>query len=849
MVEFELMADSKTTPSMRPRYLAVAGWVGLALTLASVVDIVRPRPFDGVVLDEGQHKVLEVRDVVQKSGAAEAGIRRGDRVVGIDRTVLRSTNHAAHVLGRRSVGDEVPYLVEGAEGLREVSVRLGPRRLVTGPYVYACALGFAFFFVGWFVFRRQPRRRAAQLFFMLGVLFMLFLVLRLRPLSYAPLDAVFLEVGTLALLWLPACFLHFFLVFPRRALARTHSGETSRKLWLALLTAIYAIPALTLVVVSVLYRTRGMSVDLVAGAPLANWWVLAAYMVAGLAVLLWNALRLTSLREKRGAYLVLFGSLFGLLPFLITAVAFPALLHTERFLWLGVFPLALVPLTFAYAIVVFRMLDVQVILRRSVLYTLTMALITGIYILALVAIGVLTQSSGEVSSVWVPPLLALAVVLLFEPLRRRVQVLVERFFYADRRRIEEAIEEVEMAFAREVDLQPVVHGLVETLPQRLELEFSGLYLETDGGDGHRTLVRTAGPTRLPATLPAVEGLEQTLAPLRGVISVPELEGFVDDHPHLSQWIEQLTPVGVKVVCVLSSPRRRVGLMVLSDKTTQMILEEAELDLLRRLTSQAAIALETNLLLEERTAQAEVERELAIAAGVQADLLPPRVDLGPDWEVAAHCNPARKVGGDFYTELPGPVADSRALVWGDVAGKSISGALMMMAAHEVLHSLALTERSPERLFELANRRLYALGKRRSFVALAYLAAVEDGRIDYVLAGQPEPLLRRADGSLCELTPPLHRIPLGGLADGTYRVRSEKIGPGDVLLCYSDGVTDAVNADGEIFGFERLRRIVEENHSGPRELVHELIAAIDVFVGGADPYDDITLIALRRRMPAS
>lgn len=831
---------------MNSRYLTIAGWVGLALTLVSVVDIVRPRPFDGVILDEGQHKVLEVREVVPESGAAEAGIRRGDRIVGIDRTILRSTNHAAQLLGRRAVGDKVPYFIEGAEGLREASVLLGPRRLVTGPYVYACALGFAFFFVGWFVFRRQPRRRAAQLFFMLGVLFMLFLVLRLRPLSYAPLDAVFLELGTLALVWLPACFLHFFLVFPRRAMPESHRGERHRKPWLALLTAVYAIPALTLVSVFVLWRTRGTGVDLVAGAPLANWWVLAAYMVAGLGVLLWNALRLTSLREKRGAYLVLFGSLFGLLPFLITAVAFPALLHTERFLWLGVFPLALVPLTFAYAIVVFRMLDVQVILRRSVLYTVTMALITGIYILALVAIGVMTQSSGEVSSVWVPPLLALAVVFLFEPLRRRVQALVERFFYADRRRIEEAIEEVELAFAREVDLQPVVHGLVETLPQRLELEFSGLYLETDGTDGRRTLVRTAGPAKLPATLPAVEGLEQTLASLRGVVSVPELDAYFDEHPDLSHWSEELTPTGVNVVCLLSSPRRRVGLMVLSDKLTQMVLEEAELDLLRRLSAQAAIALETNLLLEERTAQAEMERELAIAAGVQADLLPSRVDLGPDWEVAAHCSPARKVGGDFFTELPGPLPESRALAWGDVAGKSISGALMMMAAHEVLHSLALTERSPERLFELANQRLYVLGKRRSFVALAYLAAVEDGRVDYLLAGQPEPLLRRATGGLDELSPAEHRIPLGGLADGGYRACSEKIEPGDMLLCYSDGVTEAVSAAGEPFGLDRLRSLVEQSDSGPRELVQELIAAIDVFVGGAEAYDDITVIALQRRV---
>ncbi len=831
---------------MMSRGMAIAGWLGLALTVVSVVDIVRPRPFDGVILDEAHSKSLEVREVLPGSGAEEAGIRPGDRIAGIDRTILRSPTHAAEVLGQRSVGDDVPYLVKGKDGIREVTVAMGPRRLVTVPYIYSCVLGFAFFFVGWFVFRRQPRRRAAQLFFLLCVLFMLFLAFRLRPLSYARLDTIFLEIGNLALLWLPACFLHFFLVFPRRAVPSTHRGEKNRVLWLALLIAIYAIPALVLLTVVMLGQRHGIEVDLVSGAPLASWWVLALYIVTGLGILLWNAVRLKSLREKRGAYLVLFGSLFGLLPFLTTTVAFPALLHTQRYLWLGVFPLALVPLTFAYAIVVFRMLDVQVILRRSVLYTVTMALITGIYVLGLVAIGLMTRSSALVSSPWMPPVLALVVVFLFEPLRRRVQAVVERFFYADRRRIEEAISEIETAFAREVDLQPVVHGLVETLPQRLELHFSGLYLERREDDDRSLLFRTAGPTSLPETLPAISGLERTLASVGGVVSVPELDSHLNVHPELAQWIDQLTPAGVKVVCVLSSPRRRVGLMVLSDKVTQIILEEAELDLLRRLTAQAAIALETNLLLEERMAQAEMERELAIAAEVQQGLLASKVDLGPEWEVVVHCSPARKVGGDFFTQLPGPAEGSSALAWGDVAGKSISGALMMMAAHEALHSLALTQRSPEHLFELANQRLYDLGKRRSFVALGYLAPSENGGVDYILAGQPEPVLRRADGHLSELSPPQHRIPLGGLADGSgYRVRTAMMGAGDILLCYSDGVTEAVNRSGEFFGFDRVRKIVESNGSSARHLVRELIDEIDVFVQGAEPYDDITVIALKRK----
>ena len=830
--------------------IAVVGWLALVLALVSIADILRPRPFDGVVLDDASSTVLQVRKVLPGSGAAEAGIQNGDTIVGIERTILKSISHAAELLGQRSVGDSVPYLVKGRSGVREVEVTMGPRRLVTVPYIYACVLGFAFFFVGWFVFRRQPLQRAAQLFFVLGGLFMLFLVFRLRPLSYSDFDAAMLKVGTLALLWLPACFLHFFLVFPRRVIPVSSTPKLAslaaparrlRRQWVALLFAIYAVPLLTLAAVVMRSNAVGLPIRLISGAPVANWWVLAIYMVLGLGALLWNIARLRSPREKRGAYLVLFGSLFGLLPFLATTVAFPAIMHSEKFLYLGVFPLTLVPLTFAFAIVVFRMLDVQVILRKSVLYTVTTVAITTIYALGIAAVGALSTATDFARSTWFPVLLALAIVLLFEPLRQRVQGLVNRIIFSERGHLEQALEEIEVAFSEQGDLQQVVHELVEELPQRLELNFAGLYLAEE-----EVMKRVAGPETLPALLPAIEGLEHSLASKRGVVALSEIGGLVAQHPELASWIDSLNSSGVKVTCLLASPRRTVGLMVLSDKTSQLVFEEDELDLLRRLTGQAALALETSLLLEERTAQAEIEKELAIASSVQEDLLPKSIDFGAGWEVEAHCSPAKKIGGDFFTELPGPTSESRALVYGDVAGKSISGALMMMAAHEALHSLALTERSPQRLFWLANQRLYVLGKRRSFVALAYLTSPDGESLEYVLAGQPEPLVRRSNGEVFELTPPRHRIPLGGLLNGDqYQLQRARMEEGDLLLCYSDGVTEAMNPAGELFGLERLRDVVSSASGGPQEVVAELVDAISVFVDDAEQYDDITVIALRRR----
>jgi serine phosphatase RsbU (regulator of sigma subunit) len=820
------------------------GLVAFLLGCLSIADMFRERPYDGVVLEADAPGKLVIRKVVPGSGAERAGLAKSDQIVGIDRTVLRSTGHAAELLNRHRIGETVPYLVRTIRGVKEVPVELGPRRIGSPAYLYACLLGFAFFFVGLWVFFKQPRLRAAQLFFAQGVLFFLFLVCRLRPASYSWIDTVVLTTGMAAILFLPAVFLHFFLVFPRPIGLRPEAGDPDfgrrRRRWLLLLGLVYLVPPLVLHGSFVVAQRANASLNLISGAPIANWWLLAAYMLLGMTALAASSVRLPTARERRGAGLVLFGSLFGLLPFLVIAVAFPDFLHTEKRLLLSLGPLIIVPATYAYAIVVFRLLDIRVILRKSLLYTATTAVVTALYAGGIVFFNSLTRGTLLADSPFFPLVFALAIVLGFEPLRRGIQVLVDRAFYAGRGRLEAALEEMGEALAGEVDLHPVVQELVERLPQQLDLEFAALYLLRGG-----TAERVAGPESLPARLPQLPWLFDRLVRERGLIRVEELESLAGRRDDVAEVLDELTRAGVRVIGGLASARRRLGLVMLSERTTQLGLDDTELKLLRRLLDQAALGLETSLLIEERTEQAELERELEIASSVQSSLLPKSIGLGPGWQVAAVCRPARHVGGDFFSELPGPRKGSRAVVWGDVAGKSVSGALVMMAAYEVLQSLALTHRDPEELLSLANRRLYGLGQRKGFVALAYLTAAGDDRgLEYLLAGQPQPLVRGRDGAVRELPLPANRLPLGAMNNGRYRISYAPIEPGELVLGYSDGVVDARATSGEIFGGERLRRVVAASGGEPENLVDDVLQALADFTRGSEPYDDVTLVAIGR-----
>lgn len=831
--------------------LLVPGVIAFVISALSVADMFLPSPYDGVILESDAPGSRVVRQVVPGSGADRAGIRPGDIIVGIDRAFLNSTTHAQALLNRHAIGDTVPYLVRSEGRIFEVGVELGRRRIGTTSYLYAVFLGLLFFVVGTFVVIRQPRLPATRAFATMCSLFMVFLVCRLRPASYSWIDSLVLTTGTVALLLLPAAFLHFFLIFPQPIWEWRRDPISNVLGWIARrsrqLLPVYLLPPLVYAVSVLWARSGDRELALISGAPLPNWWVMVGYMALGLGALGLSAAYLPNRQQRRGAGLVFLGTLFGIAPFVVLAVGFPSFLHTERFLFYGVVPLILVPITFAYAIIRFQLMDIRVILRKSLLYTVTTALVTAVYALAIAFFNLLFRGTQLAASPYFPVVFALAIVLLFEPLRHRIQGPVDRFFFAGRQRLQRAMIEMGDAVTSELEIGPVVRQIVERLPELLDLEFAALYLLRN-----ERLERAAGPAHLPAELPWITVLDDHLGRRGALARLDSLGPLRLLSSEVDAMVGRLDGCGVEVMGQLATRRRSVGLVLLAGRRGQTVLEQDELELLKGLFQQASIAFETSLLLDERARQAELERELTIAASIQSSLLPERLGEVDGWALAALCRPAREVGGDFFTELPSRDGCQRVVAYGDVSGKSISGALMMMAAHEVLHALALAHDDAEEVLRLANERLYGLRRRGrdirggSFVALGYLVlSAGHGRLRYSLAGQPPPLVRRRGERVEALPLPEHRLPLGAMRRGGHRLLDTSLEPGELLLAYSDGVVEARSPSGELFGEERLARVLCAAPADPDGVVAYVLEEVEAFTRGHTPYDDITLLAALRR----
>jgi len=804
-----------------------------------------PRPWDGVVL-AAERELLLVKAVAAGTGGAEAGLRPGDRIVGVDRTIVRSPGEVARLLAKKKAGEQIPYLILRDGALLEASLRLSPRRLATPLFFFAALTGFLFFAIGLFVLVSRPDDAPAspsRVFFVLCTLFLLFLVCRLRPASYGFFDGVVLTTGTLSLLALPAAFVHFFLVFPRRQtfLLTHHQAGLVAALQRFVnsqqfFTFLYALPPLTYAVAAAGAKLFRWQVRSVSGAPLVSWVLLGDYLVLGLLLLLRALLRAQEAKEKRQMATVFVGTLVGVLPFLFFAVVLPSLSSAETSLALGVVFLAAIPLAFAYAIVRFQFLDVRVVIRRSLLYTLTTATLTVIYGLVLAAANALARHQGLVQSPYFPLLFALLVVALFDPLRRRLQGPVDRFFFRDMVDVRQALEELSEALTREFAVARLEEWLTRRLAHILKLSWVVL-LRREGREYVASKPAMGLPEHLPEECALVADLRTRGEPAR----LGHLEGLAFLDPVSASFLRAAGQAGARLLVPLMASRELYAFLVVGPKLSEEELTAQDLQLLRTVANQGAVGFENARFLREHTRQLELEKELAIARQVQFSLIPEEISAPPPWRVAARCIPAYQVGGDFYDVLPATPNPCQALVVGDVAGKSVAGAMLMVAAREALRASALSAKGGEELLRQVNAHLYRR-KGRMILALTYLLLCPGGTLRYFLAGQPPLLLRRRTGAVEELPMPAARLPLGALAEAQWEEKSVQLQPGELVVVYSDGVLDAQKDTGESFGESLLKTAVAQAPGDPERAVEHIVRAVQSFTGDGQAFDDVTVMVL-------
>ena len=313
----------------------------------------------------------------------------------------------------------------------------------------------------------------------------------------------------------------------------------------------------------------------------------------------------------------------------------------------------------------------------------------------------------------------------------------------------------------------------------------------------------------------------------------------------SPGVQALKDAGIKLVVPLITHGELIGLLNLGPRLSEREYSGDDRKLLDNLAAQAAPAVRVGQLVQEQEAQARsterLDQEMRIATLIQQQFLPKELPNLPGWQVSAFYRPARAVGGDFYDfiELP----DGRiAIVAGDVTDKGVPAALVMASTRSIIRAEAERLQSPSLVMERANDLLFPDIPAHMFVTCLY--AVLDpatGKVVFANAGHNLPYVKTDDGVI-ELR--ATGMPLGLMPGSKYEEKEAVLTSGQTMLLHSDGLAEAHNGAGDMFGFPRMHELMAAVDGG-QETIDKLLLELDRFTSGVEEQeDDITLVTVQR-----
>lgn len=286
----------------------------------------------------------------------------------------------------------------------------------------------------------------------------------------------------------------------------------------------------------------------------------------------------------------------------------------------------------------------------------------------------------------------------------------------------------------------------------------------------------------------------------------------------------------------------IGVVYVDNRLQSGTFNENHRDLVAAFASQAGQTIENARLYQLAVEKGRLERELQMARKIQSDLLPIEVETLADYEIAFDWRSAREVAGDFYDCFIS--SDQRmSVVVGDVADKGIPAAIYMAVARSLLRGSAFATTTPEETLRLTNYLLMKDSKRGMFVTMYYAVFGGEGQMVGVNAGHNCPIYYHADTGSIEVLPRGGR-PLGWFEELPIEPIHRQMEAGDVVIFYTDGLTEAVNMENQQFGEERLLEVIATvGHERALEIKNAILTAVTDFVGEAPPFDDLTLVVVK------
>lgn len=407
-----------------------------------------------------------------------------------------------------------------------------------------------------------------------------------------------------------------------------------------------------------------------------------------------------------------------------------------------------------------------------------------------------------------------------------------------------AVIEITRSLAGTVDLQAIVPRILDTLFSIFPQADRGCILLKDLETGQMVPVAQKhrrsnedDTVKLSRTI-----LNKVLQERTGILSA---DASSDSRFDAAASISSLTIRSMMCVPLLGLEGEPMGVINLDTQDVLSRFTKDDLDLLMAVAGQAALSYESARLLTSHMEKQKQDSEIAIAKNVQQALLPKSLPQVPGYDLFASYDTALAVGGDYYDAMLLENGKKICLSFGDVAGKGIPASLVMSRIASVVQSTVQHVDEVGEAVEAINNHMCASAVEGRFVT--YILAIIDTQLHemrLVIAGHMSPMIRKPDGSIEEFDEESVGVPVGVLEDYPFDVLSRTIHRGETVLFYTDGVSEAMNPQGDLYGDKRVREFLRNSHGSAAEIGKALLADVRAHANGRPQNDDITIMVFGR-----
>lgn len=489
-------------------------------------------------------------------------------------------------------------------------------------------------------------------------------------------------------------------------------------------------------------------------------------------------------------------------------------------------PYLLIPVAFAFAILKYRLMEIDLLIRKTAVYASVTGIILLLYLGLVGTVGLALIRFANVENQTVTVLGTLVIAVAFIPVRNGVQSFFDRRFFARRENLADVARSLRAEAMTADRLGPFLQSFVERVQQGLQARSAAVFVLEATSDVLALEAKVGLPDE---TLHRVELDADVPLLARGprIVEVQEADLTPFERSALRR-------VGAQLALPVFAHGSALALLTVGRKLGGEAFDRDELDFLREAADHLSFAVAN---LRKRREEVEFEQ----AREIQRSLLPSAIPQREGVRTAALWKPAREVSGDYFDvlELEG---GQLALCIGDVVGKGMPAALLMSSLQAAVRAIAPTEAPPDKVCTQVRRVVTRNLTGGKFVTFFYGLVDADTRLfRYANLGHNPPILLRADGTAERL---------GGRGGVIARLFAEAkveegrvaLAPGDRILLFTDGASEARDGKEEEFGEERLVELVREHRTlEPEALLARIETAVETFSGG-NRFDDITLVAV-------